>query len=82
MGLSKITAKTGTLKGLENRQIQYAMLLEPATLMVHVSEEGDITLLSEDPGKSMAAIPKKFWAKVLKQEKISFGSASKKTFNR
>ena len=80
--LAKITAKIGGLKELENRQVQYAILLEPATFMAHVSEDGYITIVSENPEKSLKAIPEKFGAKVLKQEKISFDSVIEKTFNR
>ncbi len=72
------------LKGLDNRKLQYDLMLLDNVLRVHVTPESKAVIIAKPEAsveKIISAIPEKFKPKVLIRESISYNELLKNTFN-
>ena len=72
------------MKGLDNRKLQYDLMLLENVLRAHVTPENRVVIIAKPEAsieKILSAIPEKFKPKVLIQESISYKELLKNTFN-
>lgn len=78
----KISLKN--MKELDNRKLQYDLMLLEGVLRTHVTQKSEAVIIARPEAKVekiLSAIPKKYNPKVLNQESITYNELLKKTFN-
>ena len=81
--LKKFKIGLKNIKELENRRLQYDLMLLEEVVRAHVGKDNNATIIAKPNAlkKILYVIPKEFKPKLLKQESLSYNKLLKNTFN-